>query len=244
MDGRDRPVFISSGFGSTETSPTSTLVHFPPVHPGVIGLPAPGVELKLAPAEADKMELRVRGPHVTPGYYGFADLTRDAFDEEGYHRMGDAVVFVDPEDPDRGLAFDGRPTEDFKLTTGTWVNAGSLRVDVLAATAGMLTDVVPTAPDRDYVGVLAWLSPATSGARPRASVVADLVARLRTFNLEHPGTSTEVRRLVLLSEPPSFEDGEVTDKHYVNQRAVRTRRGADIDRLYADPPGPDVIEIL
>lgn len=244
MDGRDRPVFMASGFGSTETSPTSTLVHFPTSNPRVIGLPAPGVELKLVPAEAGKMEIRVRGPHVTPGYHACPDLTRDAFDEEGYLRMGDAVVFADPDDPSQGLAFDGRLTEDFKLTTGTWVNTGALRVDILAATAGWLADVVPTAPDRDYVGLLAWLGAAATAARDHEQIATELVSMLGTFNRDHPGTSTAVRRIVLLSEPPSFEGGEVTDKQYVNQRAVRNRRAADIDRLYQDPPGPDVIEIL
>ncbi len=238
-----QPVFISAGFGSTETSPTSTLVHFPISDPRVIGLPAPGVELKLAPADAGKMEIRVRGPHVTPGYHNHPELTRAAFDDEGYFRMGDAVSFVDPNDPGKGLVFDGRMTEDFKLTTGTWVNVGALRMEILVATAPLLSDVVPTAPDRDYLGLLAWLNPAASESSGYTETTTDLISKLRTFNVEHPGTSTVVRRVLLLTEPPSFEDGEVTDKQYLNQRAVRNRRKADVDRLYADPLAADVIEI-
>jgi len=237
-----RPVFISAGFGSTETSPTSTLVHFPISNPRAIGLPAPGVELKLAPAEADKMEIRVRGPHVTPGYHKYPELTRAAFDDEGYFRMGDAVLFVDPNDPRKGLVFDGRITEDFKLTTGTWVNVGALRVEILAATAPLLSDAVPAAPDRDYLGLLAWLNPPAEPSSHRETM-RDLIAKLRAFNAQHPGTSNTVRRVLLLSEPPSFEDGEITDKQYVNQRAVRARRRTDVDRLYASPLDPDVIEI-
>jgi feruloyl-CoA synthase len=238
-----RPVFISAGFGSTETSPTSTLVHFPISNPRAIGLPAPGVELKLAPAEADKMEIRVRGPHVTPGYHKYPELTQAAFDDEGYFRMGDAVLFVDPDDPGKGLAFDGRITEDFKLTTGTWVNVGALRVQILAATAPLLSDVVPVAPDRDYLGLLAWRNPAAPEAANYTETVTGLISRLRAFNEQHPGTSTAVRRVLLLSEPPSFEDGEITDKQYVNQRAVRDSRTGDVDRLYANPLAANVIEI-
>ncbi len=237
------PVFLSAGFGSTETSPTSTLVHFPVSDPRVIGLPPPGVELKLAPVEGGKTEFRVRGPHVTPGYYEHPELTRAAFDEEGYFRMGDAVLFVDETDPSKGLLFDGRMTENFKLSTGTWVNAGALRLEVLAATAPLLSDVVPTAPDRDYLGLLAWLSSSAAECSGRGEIEADLISKLRAFNQEHPGTSTEVRRVLLLSEPPSFEEGEVTDKQYINQRVVRDRRKADVDRLYAEPRAPNVFDI-
>ncbi|UCG88565.1 MAG: feruloyl-CoA synthase [Gemmatimonadota bacterium] len=239
-----QPVFISAGYGSTETSPTSTLVHSPIPNPRAIGLPPPGVELKLVPAEAGKMELRVRGPHITPGYHKDPELTREAFDDEGYFRIGDAVSFVDPSDPAKGLVFDGRMTEDFKLTTGTWVNAGKLRIEILASTAPLLSDVVPTAPDRDYLGLLAWLSPAATEPSNHAAAITELTSRLRTFNMQHPGTSKVVRRILLLSEPPSFEEGEVTDKQYVNQRVVRDRRKADVDRLYANPLAPDVIEII
>jgi len=237
-------VFVSSGFGSTETSPTSTLVHFPTSDPRVIGLPAPGVDLKLAPAEANKMEIRVRGAHVTPGYHGSPDVTREAFDDEGYFRLGDAVRFTDPQDPHKGLVFDGRLTEDFKLSTGTWVNVGALRVAILAATAPFLSDVVPTAPDRDYLGLLVWLSPSAAERADDPNMHVELVDKLKAFNQERPGTSTTVRRILLLSEPPSFEDGEITDKQYVNQRAVRGRRGAEVERLYGEPAEPGVIEIV
>lgn len=238
-----QPVFISSGFGSTETSPTSTLVHFPVSDPRIIGLPPPGVELKLAPAEGDKMEIRVRGPHVTPGYLHDPDATRAAFDDEGFLRMGDAVRMADPDLPECGLRFEGRLTENFKLSTGTWVNTGALRVDILAATAPLLADAVPTAPDHDYLGLLAWLNPSAADGAGDPEARADLAAKLQNFNREHPGASTTVKRVLLLSEPPSLEAGEITDKQYVNQRAVRDRRKAEVARIYLDPAPPDVIEI-
>jgi len=181
---------------------------------------------------------------VTPGYRGSPNVTRDAFDDEGYFRLGDAVRFADPDDVHKGLVFDGRLAEDFKLSTGTWVSVGALRVAILAATASLLSEVIPTAPDRDYLGLLAWLSPSAAERANDTSTVSELIAKLRAFNHEHPGTSSTVRRVLLLSEPPSFEDGEITDKQYVNQQAVRERRAADIDRLYAEPPGPEVIEVL
>ena len=149
-----------SAWGSTETSPLATSVHFPMERAGVIGLPVAGCELKLVPA-AGKLEVRVRGPHVTPGYYKRPELTKAAFDEEGFYRIGDAVKLADPADPSRGIVFDGRVAEDFKLSTGTWVSAGAVRVRLIAAADPLIQDAVITGHDRDEVGALVFLNPTT-----------------------------------------------------------------------------------
>src|SRR5688500_19661754 len=149
-----------SAWGSTETSPLATSVHCPMERAGVIGLPVAGCELKLVPA-AGKLEARVRGPNVTPGYYKRPDLTKAAFDEEGFYRIGDAVKLADPADPAKGVVFDGRVAEDFKLSTGTWVNTGAIRVKLIAAADPLIQDAIITGHDRDEVGALVFLSPAT-----------------------------------------------------------------------------------
>src|SRR5271165_1700364 len=142
-----------SSWGLTETAPLVTAVHYPIDRAGVIGLPAPGMELKLVPKDG-KLEMRVRGPAVTPGYYKRQDLTQAAFDGEGYFLTGDAGAFADPEDPAKGLIFDGRIGENFKLTTGTWVHVGSLRISLIAAAAPLIDDIVIAGQDRDDIGLL------------------------------------------------------------------------------------------
>ena len=154
---RGEPVMMTSSWGLTETSPLATAAHFPIDRAGVIGVPVPGVELKLAPVEG-KLEMRVKGPNVTPGYLGQPDLTAKAFDEDGWYRTGDAAKLEDPDDPNRGVVFDGRVVEDFKLLTGTFVSVGNLRVRALAAASPLLMDAVVCGHDRDYVGLLAWLN--------------------------------------------------------------------------------------
>src|SRR5262249_22602195 len=148
---------MTSSWGTTETSPMSTACHFFVERAGVIGVPVPGVEVKIVPA-GDKKEIRIRGPHVTPGYWKNPDLTALAFDSDGFYKPGDAVRLAEPSDPSKGLLFDGRLAEDFKLTTGTWVNVGSLRTSVLAACSPVLQDAVITGADREYVGLMAWLN--------------------------------------------------------------------------------------
>src|SRR5258705_7332839 len=148
---------LLSAWGSTETAPLATSVHFLMERPGVIGLPVAGCELKLVPA-AGKLEARVRGPNVTPGYYKRDDLTRAAFDEEGFYRIGDAVKFADPADAAKGIVFDGRVAEDFKLATGTWVHVGALRVKLIAAGDPLIQDAVITGHDRSEIGALVFLS--------------------------------------------------------------------------------------
>ncbi len=154
---RGEPVMMTSSWGLTETSPLATAAHFPIDRAGVIGVPVPGVQLKLAPVE-DKLEMRVKGPNVTPGYLGQPDLTAKAFDEDGWYRTGDAAKLEDPDDPNRGVVFDGRVVEDFKLLTGTFVSVGNLRVRALAAASPLLMDAVVCGHDHDYVGLLAWLN--------------------------------------------------------------------------------------
>ncbi len=253
---RGERVVMASGWGSTETSPLSTSVHFPIEKAANIGLPPPGVELKLVPS-GPKTELRVRGPHVTPGYLRRDDLTAAAFDDDGFYKIGDAGRLADPQDPTRGLVFDGRVAEDFKLSSGTWVRTGALRVKALAATSPALQDALVTGHDRDYIALLAWPNvsaceafiddPDAAGAVTRLirsrQVVECVRSGLERYNAEHPGSSTRIRRVILLAEPPDIDANEITDKGYVNQQAALERRKASVERLYADPPEADVIMI-
>ncbi|MEZ4299581.1 MAG: feruloyl-CoA synthase [Polyangiaceae bacterium] len=259
---RGERVMMASAWGATETSPMVTSVHFPIDRAGVIGLPAPGTDLLMVPVGGDsntdsgRWELRVRGPNVTPGYYRAEDATRAAFDEEGYYRIGDAGKLLDPEDPSKGVVFDGRIAEDFKLTSGTWVHVGALRGKLLTACAPVVEDAVLTGHDRDEVGVLMF--PSLSGcqklcpdAPPEASV-ADLVAREEVrarvreglSALAEGGSSMRVSRALFLLAPPSIDAGEITDKGYIHQRRVRERRAADVEKLHAPAPDKDVLRPL
>jgi len=223
-----------SAWGSTETSPLATSVHFHMDRAGVIGLPVPGCELKLAPS-AGKLEVRVKGANVTPGYYRRDDLTRAAFDEEGYYRIGDAVRFADPDDPAKGIEFDGRIAEDFKLSTGTWVHVGALRVKLIAAANPLIQDAVITGHDRDEIGALVFLNPAAASGLAPEALRERLQQALRGL-AQDSGSSTHPVRLLALSEPPSIDANEITDKGYVNQRAVLERRAALVEKLYGDAP--------
>jgi feruloyl-CoA synthase len=227
-----------SSWGSTETAPSAAAVHYHIERAGVIGLPNPGCELKLVPA-AGKLEVRVRGPHVTPGYFRREDLTRAAFDEEGYYRIGDAMKFADPAAPEKGLVFDGRVAEDFKLSTGTWVHVGAVRVRLIAAGNPLIQDAVITGHDRDEVGALVFPSPAAKDLAPEA-VRSRIAGALKALAAEGGSSMHPVRALVMV-EPPSIDANEITDKGYLNQRAVLERRAALVDKLYADPATPEVI---
>jgi len=232
-----------SAWGSTETAPLATGVHYAVDRAGIIGLPVPGCELKLVPA-GDKLEVRVKGPNVTPGYYGRGDLTRAAFDEEGYYLIGDALRFIDPDKPQLGLAFDGRIAEDFKLSTGTWVHVGATRVKLIAAGNPLIQDAVITGHERSEVGALVFLNAAAVKASglDDAGVREHLRAALLRFAAEAgSGSSTHPVRALVMSEPPSIDANEITDKGYINQRAVLERRGAEVEKLYADPPAPEVV---
>jgi feruloyl-CoA synthase len=229
-----RRIAMLSAWGSTETSPLATQVHFPIARAGVIGLPVAGCGLKLVPT-AGRLEVRVKGPHVTPGYFRRDDLTAAAFDEEGYYRIGDAVAFVDPGDPAQGLAFDGRVAEDFKLPTGTWVNVGVVRVRLIGAGHPVIQDAVITGHDRDEVGALVFLT--TAGrALPAEAARARIAEALCTLAADASGSSTRPTRALIVGEPPSIDAGEITDKGYLNQRAVLERRAALVEELYAGTP--------
>jgi feruloyl-CoA synthase len=249
-----RRVVMLSAWGSTETAPSCTQIHFPIERAGVIGLPGAGTEIKLAPVDG-KFELRVKGPNVTPGYWRRPELTRELFDEDGFLRTGDAGKLADPEDPSRGILFDGRLAENFKLTSGTWVHVGELRLEVIAAGAPVVQDVVVTGHDRREIGLLVFLNPAGCRSLCRAvaedAPLADLIHRpevrdrltaaLAAHNALHRASSRRIARALLLADAPSIQAGEVTDKGYVNQRAVLERRAGSIDQLYRGEPAPELI---
>src|SRR5215510_1965907 len=248
----ERIIFLSS-LGSTETAPLALACSWDFDRPGNIGLPAPGVDLKLVPNEG-KLEARLRGPHVTPGYWRQEQLTRDAFDEEGFYKLGDALKFVDPNDPSKGLLFDGRIAEDFKLSTGTWVSVGPLRARFIDHFAPYVRDVVFAGADRNNIAVLVFpdieacrklaaLVPDASldqiiQASPVRRTFKDLLVKLAALS---PGSSTRVERAILMAEPPSMDKGEMTDKGSINQRAVLKNRSALVDELYALPLSSRII---
>jgi feruloyl-CoA synthase len=232
-----------SGYGSTETAPFALSTTWPVDRAGMVGLPAAGLEMKLVP-NAEKLELRLRGPNVTPGYWKDPVRTAAGFDEEGYYRIGDALRFADPNDLSRGFVFDGRVSEDFKLATGTWVNVGRLRNAVIAACAPLAHDVVLTGLDRNFVGALifpnAEACEALGGA---AAVTAAFNERLCGLAAAATGSSNRIARAVVLGEPPSADAGEITDKGSISQRAVLARRAALVDELYADEPPAHVLVV-
>jgi feruloyl-CoA synthase len=250
--GRKLPML--SGWGTTETAPMSTLVTERIARAGNVGVPGPGTEIKLVP-DGERMEIRVRGPNVTPGYWRRPDLTRAAFDEDGFYRPGDAAKLAVPGDPDRGLLFDGRVAENFKLSSGTWVNVGALRVALIAACHPVITDAVVTGHDRDAIGLLAFASeagcrglcPHLAPDTPLERVIAepairDALARaLGRHNAAAGGSSRRVARALLLAAPPSIDRGEITDKGYINQRSVLRNRQALVEQLHAPKPAPAVI---
>jgi feruloyl-CoA synthase len=238
---REQPLWFTSSWGSTETSPAVTSVHWSIDRAGCIGAPLPGAELKLVPS-AGKLEMRVRGPHVFPGYRNAPDLTAKAFDQDGYYLIGDAGKLVDPTDPGQGVAFDGRVAEDFKLMSGTWVSVGTLRIRAVAALSPLAADVVVTGHDREEVGLLVFPSPSAKTMDPteRAAKVRDALQALRA---EGGGSSQSPARVLILAEPPNADAGEITDKGYLNQRAVLARRAADVIALYSAVPNPEVIRL-
>jgi feruloyl-CoA synthase len=234
-----QPIAVTTSWGATETAPAATSAHFPCDRSDCIGVPLPGVELKLAPV-GDKREIRVRGPHVTPGYFDRPDLTRAAFDDDGFYRTGDAVEFIDAANPGLGLRFAGRIAEDFKLDTGTWVNVAAVKAALLSAAGGLLQDCVVTGHDRSEVAAMAWLNPVAAAGLGPSELRARLEGCLAIVNAE-AGSSRQVQRLLLLTEAPRLDAGEITDKGYVNQRATLDRRADLVDLLYEDGPHPDVI---
>lgn len=262
-------VMLISAYGSTETTSGCLAIHFETDKVG-LGVPMPGIRVKLVPLD-HRYEVRIAGPVVSPGYLRDAKRTAESRDEEGFYRMGDLAVFHDPDDPAQGLAFAGRVAEEFKLGSGTWICGGQLKADLLKAMAPYVTELVICGEGETYVGVLGWpnraaierefgipgtVSLGNEGAHgghdavadePHADGLARLRATLRNrlagHNAAHPAASTRIRRLRLLQEPPNAGAHELSDKGTVNRSAVLVRRAADVERLYAQPPGDDVIAI-
>jgi feruloyl-CoA synthase len=248
-------IMMFTGLGSTETGPAALFPGKDLRRAGEVGLPAPGVELKLVPV-GQKLEARLRSPSITPGYWRQPELTRLAFDDEGFYRIGDALRFVDPEDISRGFIFDGRIVEDFKLSTGTWVSAGPLRGKFLSHCAPYAHDAVIAGHDRDFVTVLVF--PALDACRELAQLPAttpsgDTVANpavhakfqslLNELAAEATGSSNRIARAILMSEPPAIDAHEVTDKGSINQGAVLKNRAALVLDLYSPRPSARVISI-
>lgn len=252
----DAPPLICSAWGTTETAPLATACHFQADQPGVIGLPAPGTEIKLVP-RGDRLEIRVRGSNVTPGYWKRPDLTAAQFDPEGFCLTGDAVRFVDPAHPERGLLFDGRLSEDFKLDSGTWVNVTLLRTKAIANMAPVAQDVVVAGHDRNGVGLLIFpnvpacreLARSVSADAPLEQVLEHPAVRaqvshgLTMLRNQGAGSSTFAARAILLADPPAIERGEITDKGHVNQAAVLKHRAQAVECLFASNPTDRVIRL-
>ena len=249
----ERIIFLSS-LGSTETAPLAIVRTFDCPRTGNIGVPAPGVELKLVPADG-KLEARLRGPNITPGYWRRPDLTADAFDAQGFYKIGDTLGFVDRANPSLGLLFDGRIAEDFKLATGTWVAVGALRAQFIDHCAPYIRDAVIAGADRDDIAVLVFPDLdacralcADAAQRSAAEIVGDRAVRakfqslLEGFARRSTGSSNRICRAMLLSEPPSMDASEMTDKGSLNQRAVLERRADLVEELYATPVSDRVLE--
>jgi feruloyl-CoA synthase len=249
-------IIMVTGLGATETAPMAIQTTWETEQAGVIGIPIPGVEAKLV-SRGENLEVRVRGPNITPGYWRQPALTERAFDDEGFYIFGDAVRFVDPADVNRGFLFDGRLSEDFKLSTGTWVSVGPLRGRILSHFSPFVRDVVITGHDRDFVGMLIFADLDAAAALcpelPREAPMADILSHaevrarfeslLESFAAGATGSSRRVVRAILLDEPPSLDAGEVTDKGSLNQRKVLERRAALVEELYAPGPSPRVLRI-
>ncbi len=246
---------IFTGLGMTETAPSCTFVVGTHARSGYIGLPCPGVEAKLVPVDG-KTEIRFRGPNVMPGYWRSPEQTAEAFDEEGFYRTGDAVRWIDPEQPSRGLMFDGRLAEDFKLSTGTFVSVGPLRARIMAAGHPCVQDAVIAGLDREEVGALVFPRlpdcAALAGLPAHAAAedvlahprVRDFFARLadRLWN-EGTGSASRIARMQLLLAPPSIDRGEITDKSSINQRAVLSNRAATVEAMYRNDAGDPYLHL-
>jgi len=246
-------ILIITGYGSTETAPFAFTTTWPVEEAGHIGLPAAGMSVKLVRNE-EKFELRLKGPNVTPGYWRDPARTADAFDDEGYYRIGDAVRLADPQRLEKGLVFDGRVTEDFKLATGTWVNFASVRNSVINACAPLIRDVVLTGLDRNCIGAMIFpdlQACAREAGLPETATPREITSHptirsrfqtaLGNLALRATGSSNHVARALLLEEQPDIDRGEVTDKGSINQRAVQAHRAYLVDRLHADEPGPEIM---
>ncbi|CAN5594442.1 feruloyl-CoA synthase [soil metagenome] len=233
-----KPVAMTSAWGSTETSPLVTQVHYHIDRAGVIGVPIPGSELAFVPV-GDKLEMRVKAPNVAPGYLrGDRSIEPLPLDELGFYPMGDAGRMADDANPDAGVVFEGRTSENFKLASGTWVHVGEVRLALVAACSPLVADAVICGHDRAALGALVFLAP---GRGTSAEPVAELQAALARHAAHCGSSSTRIERVLVLAEPASIDAGEITDKGYLNQRAILDRRTADVARLFGEHP--DVITL-
>ena len=237
---RERPVWVTAAWGATETSPAITTVHWRIDQAGCLGLPLPGVELKFL-HNGNKLEMRVKGPNVFPGYLLQDEMTAQAFDEEGFYKIGDAGKLADPADPTQGVTFDGRVAEDFKLSSGTWVSVGTLRPRIVSALAPHVADVVIAGHDRTDIGLLVFPTPQAK-AMPPAELQQHLITTMRRLAAESGGSSQYPVCAIVQAEPPSPDRGEITDKGYINQRAVLEHRAGEVAALY-DDGHPRVVRI-
>ena len=252
---REDPLFVATEWGTTETAPVITNVHYMIDGPGNIGLPVPGVEVKFVPTE-DKFEMRVRGEFIFTRYLGDPSITEDAFDEEGFYYTGDAGYLANANRPEQGIIFDGRITEDFKLNTGTWVSAGVLRPLLVDAFSPYALDFVITGHDQKYASAMMFATKylyELAGDPNQTLDVAELsdhpevrktlLERMEQFYKDNSGSSRHIKRLIILDTLPCLESGETTDKAYVNQRKILARRNDQVMKLYAVNPGKEVIRL-
>jgi feruloyl-CoA synthase len=250
------PIAMTTSLGSTETSPGALINVREADRPGIVGVPHRGVELKLAP-NAGKLEARLRGPNIMPGYWRRPDLSQSAFDAEGFYLIGDALRLAEPNNFAAGFEFDGRLAEDFKLATGTWVSVGPLRAHFVGEFDPLIKDAAVAGHDRDDIGMLVFpdeeatrkLAPHLPAAAPFADLLVDdrvkdaFQERLAALARKATGSSTRVTRIALLADPPSIDLGEATDKGSLNQRAVLANRSADVEALYAPEAKPHVVRL-
>jgi feruloyl-CoA synthase len=249
-------IIMVTGLGATETAPMAIQTTWETDHAGVIGVPIPGVEMKLVPRE-QKLEVRVRGTNITPGYWRQPELTAKVFDDDGFYIFGDALRFVDPSDVNKGFLFDGRFSEDFKLASGTWVSVGPLRANILSHFAPYVRDIVIAGHDRDDVTMLVFadlnscgsLCPDLSTNSPAAEILRHESVRshfqslLESLAAGATGSSNRIVRAILVEEPPSLDAGEITDKGSLNQRAVLERRAALVEKLYGTSASHEILRI-
>lgn len=242
---------MTAGLGMTESAPFATSAHLADWQAGVVGIPAPGCDVKLTP-NGDKLEVRYRGPNITPGYWRQPDMTAEAFDADGFFCSGDAAIMIEEGNPSAGLRFNGRIAEDFKLISGTWVNVGAMRTQIIAAGAPFIHDAVITGHDRDELGMMILLLPtATALSRDlnENSTLDEMASNpevrawaqdlLNNLAAKGTGSSNRVVRALLLKEPALMELGEMTDKGSINQRTMLRTRAALVEKLYAVQPDDD-----
>jgi feruloyl-CoA synthase len=234
---------IITGLGCTEAGPSAMFANWGGSFSGLLGVPVAGMEVKLV-ADGDKMEARYKAPNITKGYWRDEKATTNSFDEEGYYKTGDAVKFVDENEPSKGLLFDGRIAEDFKLSTGTWVNVGVLKAKLISEGSPIVQDVVIAGLDKEYIGAILFLNADAcrnligENLENKEAFLHDKVhiyigEMLESFNAKSTGSSTRIERIIIAIEPPSIDLGEITDKGSLNQRAILKHRADLVEKLYS-----------